>query len=433
MYILIIVIILAALFGIGILVSRSKQKPPSESAEAQDIEWRISAAKSRALEAESRLAEWRILAARNRFLNSEARATAKKGMIERIWEPIRENPKLWGFGLYGWSSLLGMSYSWSFYNEFDIDIFRFADPTDFLLFALSEVILFAILIIIVPSIIFAFLLPLLLASKASAWVAKGIKGVYEFVKPFALDVFGVALLLITLPSILPDQLNAVVPTIPLTLSVFFLLLVLLLCFSKVSAWVAKGIKGVYEFVKLSAPYASWLLIFILTIYFSHILGHLRGQDMLQGARQDRGKQWISKVVALSEQMGGRLLSYTTEKVPTNERQLVRVTLRQEAAQPTTRPPGSLLFLGTTSSFHFFYECENDMVAKVVRPHRLIVLPPFVLVRWARPKCVNGRPFIIPTANIASLEFKPKEDLPPHVVLSVSIESIADLKRITQEA
>ena len=108
MDILIIVIILAALFGIGILVSRSKQKPPSESAEAQDIEWRISAAKSRALEAEARLAEWRVLASK---VEARARDATKKGVLRRIWKFLSEHLNFLVGGAYLYACFLGMLYA----------------------------------------------------------------------------------------------------------------------------------------------------------------------------------------------------------------------------------------------------------------------------------------------------------------------------------
>ena len=70
---------------------------------------------------------------------------------------------------------------------------------------------------------------------------------------------------------------------------------------------------------------------------------------------------------------------------------VKVTLHQDGDQSKTRLPKSdhTVLLGTTSSFHFFYECKNALKAENDQ------------------ECGKGRPFIIPTANIASLEFNPE--------------------------
>ncbi len=65
---------------------------------------------------------------------------------------------------------------------------------------------------------------------------------------------------------------------------------------------------------------------------------------------------------------------------------VKVELRRGASEAGILPPDRTLLLGTTSSFHIFYECEN------------------ALKNGNAPKCGEGHPFIIPTANIASLEF-----------------------------
>ena len=69
---------------------------------------------------------------------------------------------------------------------------------------------------------------------------------------------------------------------------------------------------------------------------------------------------------------------------------VQVALRQDSVQSGTRPPkpDRTLFLGTTSSFHFLYECGETSNS------------------GTDSKCKKGRPFIVPTANIASLEFDP---------------------------
>lgn len=62
----------------------------------------------------------------------------RKRMIRRIRESIQKNSKLWGFGLYGWLSLLGMLYARSYYQSFEVNIFDFVELPDFLLMAFSK-------------------------------------------------------------------------------------------------------------------------------------------------------------------------------------------------------------------------------------------------------------------------------------------------------
>lgn len=91
--------------------------------------------------------------------------------------------------------------------------------------------------------------------------------------------------------------------------------------------------------------------------------------------------------------------------------LVRVTIRQDAVQSKTRlpVPKHTLLLGATSSFHFFYECKNDSTA------------------GNASKCEDGWPFIVPTANIASLAFNLQEG-EPEVRLSAVITAISELTK-----
>ena len=122
------------------------------------------------------------------------------------------------------------------------------------------------------------------------------------------------------------------------------------------------------------------------------------------SRQPDGQ---ASLILLIDSIGSSIYSGSAEFLTAlffgdrNDQRHVRVTIRHDALQPETLlpKPRHTFLLGTTSSFHFFYECENDMMVKVVRAH-------MVLIWWARPKCEKGRPFIIPTANIASLEFNP---------------------------
>ena len=93
----------------------------------------------------------------------------------------------------------------------------------------------------------------------------------------------------------------------------------------------------------------------------------------------------------------------------DEDRRVQVALRQDSVQPGTRPPkpDRTLFLGTTSSFHFFYECEKALNAGTDSKGQNGPKASAAQHQADAPECEKGRPFIVPTANIASLEFNPE--------------------------
>ena len=78
---------------------------------------------------------------------------------------------------------------------------------------------------------------------------------------------------------------------------------------------------------------------------------------------------------------------------------VRVTIRNESPQSKTRlpVPAQTILLGTTSNFHLFYECANDLTS------------------GDHSKCEEGsgqkkaRPFVVPTANVAAVAFDLRTD------------------------
>ena len=105
-------------------------------------------------------------------------------------------------------------------------------------------------------------------------------------------------------------------------------------------------------------------------------------------------------------------------------------LRQAGASPDILPSDrTLLFLGTTSSFHFFYyEESGEALGAGIDPG--CKEAPENKAAQGQDKtqeCKKGRLIIIPTANIASLEFNPKDvDTKPRVGLSDVTDAIADL-------
>ena len=105
-------------------------------------------------------------------------------------------------------------------------------------------------------------------------------------------------------------------------------------------------------------------------------------------------------------------------------------LRQAGASPDILPSDrTLLFLGTTSSFHFFYyEESGEALGAGIDPG--CKEAPENQAAQGQDKtqeCKKGRLIIIPTANIASLEFNPKDvDTKPRVGLSDVTDAIANL-------
>ena len=433
MDILIVVIIIAATVGIGIFVSRTKQKPPSEPAEDRDVEWRISTAKSRAIEAEARLAELRVLASK---VEAQVRDAIKKGRTGRIWKSFRESPKLWGSGVYVWLSLLGMLYALSYYQSFEIDIFNFVELSDFLLMAFSKAgivlyILLGILLVLVISIIVLFLLSFI---GYLFFIRKSVKSyivlAYESIKGGILladKTFTVSFHAAWDEFI--ERLRTAWGTFADSLDT-----------TKDSRRVARE-KCVSFFWRFLYRVVLVTLIFG-TVYVPRHQGEQEAQDLLNG-RQNKKAASDSLILQIDSKLlsvypGLRNYPLTVGifgKQDSQQRQLVRVTIRQDAVQPKTFLPktGHTLLIGTTSSFHFFYECENDLTA-VVWEHEWSALKSLAFGWWntleeARSECKKGWPFIIPTANIASLEFNPrKNEKTDQVGLPDVVKAVTDLNK-----
>ncbi len=297
-----------------------------------------------------------------------------------IWKSLRESPVSLGALLYGWFSLLGMSYSWSFYDVFNIDIFHFAEPSDFLIFALSEVAFLAgslitllavsLAISIFVVIYFAIYIPFFtwLTARVIVWnvkiVLKIVSRLINRVFPFEFSPFE-SFLFKSFPF------KSFLSKIPV--SVPSLSLLIFEAYKRLRAFVVHPIFLCSLIV----------LLFISSVYGSLALGHYRGQGMLRGTQDRQNKVFL---LTLSEWVKGWLAPYKTEMATENGRRCVRVTIRREGAQlQTPLPiPDRTFLIGKTNSFHFLYECENQL------------------------HCENGRPFVVPTVNLASLEFSRRD-------------------------
>lgn len=355
---------------------------------------------------------------------SNKKRIEEKGMIGRIWEALQKSPPFWGAILYIWFSLLGMSYSRSLYGVFDIDIFHFAEPSDFLLFALSETAYFTILFFIVGLTVCYLLFYAWLVAKTMALVKKVLDCVYEFIKRHDKGIVSLVFFLLVsyfLYEIYGDikdqnEFAGYTPIVALFVASIVALIIISYVWLTVEivAWTTKilqlVLQSVFQFIKRFFPYLLALGLFLSSLYGSCSLGSQRGQDMLQGTQQE--KEGMSAILDVFEQENGR--------------QLVRVTIRQDAAQPETRlpKPRHTFLVGTTSSFHFFYECEHDLTAGTAAGVENGENPKASLWNTQQAKnnphveagseCKGGRPFIIPSANIASLEFIRPKKIQPHI-------------------
>ena len=98
--------------------------------------------------------------------------------------------------------------------------------------------------------------------------------------------------------------------------------------------------------------------------------------------------------------------YDNKAALKEQSRFVTVVLNKDFAQAATHPLNSALLLGTTSRFHFFYvdKCEDTQTADKDSKTGNVSNNEKTKTNEKAPECKNGRPFIIPTANIAALEF-----------------------------
>lgn len=251
------------------------------------------------------------------------------GKLEEIQKSIQENPKLWGSGLYVYFSLFGTLHARSYYQKFNIAFLDFVEPSNFLLIALTDEVVFSIALITFVTIVFF--------GSLVAWTLERMR---EQDKPMLQW---------------PDEPD---PRFP--------------CFTSLNLSLAK------------------LLLVAFPLYLAALLLYCL-QRLILGSTVILTIVLLLITVLLVPSCLGKYKSRKTLEV--EKSQYVRVTLSQDTAQPEIRPPISertLLMLGATNRFHFFYEeCEGAPKTE------------------NGAQCEEGRPVIIPTAKIASLEFNPQ--------------------------
>ena len=382
------------------------------SAAQKGIKWRVSAARRRAGAARKRVIKWKVSAARRRA--GTARERVLSAAQKRVkWKIVRffAQPTIaaWTALWYILLSLIGVIYSLAFYSRFySVHIFDFFDTPDFLLSALRDM---KMLVIGVVATLISIGIPVYRFYNSSIYSAykfggdKRRKEQESRIKQEAASLLFVSWLL--------------------TFLIFYL-------------WVTSSY-FLWEWDR-SEPSISirmvslYLVSAIAPVPFVYCFYRLL-RNVSRGDRITLGSRLFAVVLLAEAILILPFLSGVSDSKAAlkDEERRVRVTLRQDGASPNIPPPDRTLLLGTTSSFHFFYECgealiDKNGVALKNKDERL-------------KKCENGRPFIIPTANIASLEFNPKKEkkekkeekeVSPHVGLPNVVAAIAAIKESSRK-
>ena len=325
----------------------------------------IEAAQKRAEAAKIRAkaAEIRAKAAEN-----QGRDAAKRKaiwMIVGYFFMLLDHPLLSGASLYFTLSCIGSIYSWKLYRQFDIHIFDFFDTSDFLLSAFQNP---EAVIIGIGLTLFAIFIVACLVYNSSLYAADGKNG-NEREQKDLVHREAICLLFLVLVTIggtlffLSRLSDLKISTDRLTLLLFVVALV-----------VALLVYLIYYFGRLIYDPASaigrqslsrrqagvWLIFLLVASYIAipYLWGEKDANTIKEDANTIKEDAKLTKKTDLAR---------------------VRVTIRQNITTPNP-VPCPVRLIGTTSSFHFFYYPATKQV------------------------------FIVPTANIASLEFKPLKDI-----------------------
>lgn len=310
-------------------------------------------------------AEDRAAAARRRAraARRRVRSAARNGAV---WKILRffENrtPAAWGALWYLLLSIIGVIYSWAFYSKFKgIHIFDFFDTSDFLLSAFQNV---QMLVIGISATLIGIGILIYRAYDSivyGAYKSEPKKREGRICLEAVISLFITSGLIIGLLYYyfycLGFDLHRISTNIPA-----FLLLLLTYRFFKRALLTCRFFRRARNSFSRDKQRAqtNWetgILLFTILAEATFILPFLQGRNDSEAALKDKDHQ-------------------------------AQVVIHQDSVQPGTHlpKPDRTLFLGTTSSFHFFYECGG------------------ILNAGTDSKCEKGRPFIVPTANIASLEF-----------------------------
>ena len=330
-------------------------------------------AQRRAIAAQQRAiaAQQRAIAARRRV-----RFVARNGAVRKILQFFENRtPAAWGALWYLLLSIIGVTYSWAFYSQYkDIHIFDFFGTSDFLLSAFQNVPMLA-------SGIIATLISIgiLIYRAYDSIVYSAYKSDVEEKKArIRLEAF-ILLFIILVPIIIG-----------------------LLCYYFSICRLVQISTGILAFLLLSlSPF-----LFLTYRFFRRILNPISGDKQRVQINWDTGILLftiLAEAAFILPFLHGRS---DGEAVKKGENRRVQVVLRQDSVQPRTRlpDPDRTLFLGTTSSFHLFYECGDTLNSGTDSKGPNGPKASGAQHPQGASECEKGRPFIVPTANIASLEF-----------------------------
>ena len=149
---------------------------------------------------------------------------------------------------------------------------------------------------------------------------------------------------------------------------------------------------------------------LLMLFFSALIV----KESWEGAKDTRRPRvWRVVVfsVAIATFVAPFVSAYFAGEIATTkiERKLVRVTLRGDSAQQATAlpDPRRTMLLGTTSSFHFLYECKSHEEGRTGH-------------------CEDGNPFVVAADNVAALSFNHDKKPPETESESDIAKAIASL-------
>ncbi len=417
-------------------------------------------------------------------------ADERRGFIGRTWDSLLRNPNILAGIMYLYASSLGMLYALSYYHPFDIDIFKFAEPLDFLFVVFSKtdivlVVLLGILLVVVGATLL-LRIPVIIMLFVASLITLLLCFLFIILTNVILLIASlITLLLCFLFIILTNVILLIASLITLLLYSLFIILIFLWFFAESLT------KSCWQFMKGRTIWASdasrespdaeqrtfresladaWKALTDLhhlrweklSDFFNNVRGSQRSTwgklpDFFENVISLRCKLWEKYVVfvwrplfypvvlatlilgtvyvprhqgerdahvllnapqseevspdSLFQRIDSQILPIYSRYIhplkaklfgqqDSQQKQHVRVTIRQDTVHPQTRLPESdrTILVGTTNSFHFFYECGNVLPSGNDLKNGASV--------DKDQKCGKGRPFIIPTANIASLEFSP---------------------------
>lgn len=337
------------------------------------------------------------------------RSAARNGAV---WKILRffENrtPAAWGALWYLLLSIIGVTYSWAFYSRFEgVHIFDFFGTSDFLLSAFQNV---EMLVIGISATLIGIGILIYRAYDSIVYSAykSDPKEKKAQIRREAIISLSIALTLIVVPlyhyfcyfsvplsRISTDALAHFLP-LPFLLPFYSLLSPLPFLTYRFFGRIHKPGE---DKQRAQTNWETGILLFLLLAEATFILPSLHGRSDSKAALTDQERRaWI-----MLRQAGASLDILPSDRI--------------------------LLFLGTTSSFHFFYyeECGEALGAGIDPRCKEAPENKAAQDQDKTQECKKGRLIIIPTANIASLEFNPKDvDAKPRVGLSDVTDAITKL-------